>query len=361
MKTITPKQITVALFAVLLLLLAILQVTKSDKAVSEAERRPLAEKPTLSFESVTKGDYFEDYETYLLDQAIFRDAFRSIKAISSRYFFLRGDNNGLYLKNRHLFKIEEMKEESFVKAGEKIEALSEKLSALNCYYTMIPDKQSLSGGVRPSIDLEKAEAVLAETVKGAEYLKIRDLLTLDNYYKTDLHWRQETILPIASYLLDGMNNHAEQYSYTQMTLEGFSGVYRGQSALPIAKETMIYLTASEQLSVTVKDLETGKTLSLYNEDDFKSTDPYTLFLGGPKSLLKLENRALHNGKTLYLFRDSFGSSLAPLLLSGYETIYLIDLRYVDSRYLDLFLTFEEGADVLFLYSTHVLNESNLLR
>ena len=68
-----------------------------------------------------------------------------------------------------------------------------------------------------------------------------------------------------------------------------------------------------------------------------------------------------NGKKLYLFRDSFSSSLAPLLVGGYSEIYLIDIRYVMSDYLDLFLSFEEGQDILFLYSTEVLNNSTMLQ
>jgi hypothetical protein len=80
----------------------------------------------------------------------------------------------------------------------------------------------------------------------------------------------------------------------------------------------------------------------------------------------LENRAFSSEnppRTLYIFRDSFTSSLAPLLAASdaYGKIVLIDLRYIDSRVLDQFVTFEDGSDALFLYSAQILNNSTVLK
>ena len=111
--------------------------------------------------------------------------------------------------------------------------------------------------------------------------------------------------------------------------------------------------------MTEEDIE--KIVPLYNEEAFLSIDPYNLFVGGTASLIQITNPDAKPQKTLYLFRDSFGSSISPLLLCGYSEIILIDLRYIDSRALDFYLTFEKGQDVLFLYSTHILNESAMLR
>ena len=89
-------------------------------------------------------------------------------------------------------------------------------------------------------------------------------------------------------------------------------------------------------------------------------DPYELFLGGPLSLVTLENPNCDNGKELIIFRDSFGSSLIPLLTDQYSKITLIDLRYVQSAMLGKLVDFH-GQDVLFLYSTLILNQSMSLK
>ena len=59
-----------------------------------------------------------------------------------------------------------------------------------------------------------------------------------------------------------------------------------------------------------------------------------------------------------LFRDSFGSSIAPLLIENYRKITLIDLRYINSELLSEYVEFN-NQDVLFLYSGVVLNQNIL--
>ena len=85
-------------------------------------------------------------------------------------------------------------------------------------------------------------------------------------------------------------------------------------------------------------------------------DPYEIFLSGPISLITIENPNAKNGRELILFRDSFGSSIAPLFVEGYSKITLVDIRYLRADYLDKFIEFDD-QDVLFLFSSLVLNNS----
>ena len=89
-------------------------------------------------------------------------------------------------------------------------------------------------------------------------------------------------------------------------------------------------------------------------------DPYEIFLSGAISLLSIHNPRAETKRELVLFRDSFGSSIAPLLVDGYSKVTLIDIRYIDSSYAETMVDFE-NADVLFLYSTSVLNHSETLK
>ena len=49
-----------------------------------------------------------------------------------------------------------------------------------------------------------------------------------------------------------------------------------------------------------------------------------------------------------------------MLLSGYSRITLVDIRYIQPDYLGQFIDFE-NCDVLFLYSSLVLNNSDTLK
>ena len=89
-------------------------------------------------------------------------------------------------------------------------------------------------------------------------------------------------------------------------------------------------------------------------------DPYEMFLSGSLSLITIENPNATTDKELVIFRDSFGSSIAPLLVEGYAKVTLVDIRYVASDLVGRFVDFE-NQDVLFLYSTLVLNNSVTLK
>ena len=81
-----------------------------------------------------------------------------------------------------------------------------------------------------------------------------------------------------------------------------------------------------------------------------------MFLSGSLSLVTIENPLAKEDRRLVIFRDSFGSAIAPLLISGYSEITLADIRYMHPDNLGKFVDFG-GCDVLFLYSTLVLNHS----
>lgn len=95
---------------------------------------------------------------------------------------------------------------------------------------------------------------------------------------------------------------------------------------------------------------------VYDMEKAKDKDAYEMFLSGNQPIITMRDPENAEGKRLILFRDSFGSSIAPLLMSGYSEIVLVDLRYISSDMLGEYVDFE-GADVLFLYSTLMLNNS----
>ena len=92
-----------------------------------------------------------------------------------------------------------------------------------------------------------------------------------------------------------------------------------------------------------------------------SGSPYDIFLSGATALLTLENNSNTSGKELIMFRDSFGSSLAPLLIEKYSKITMVDLRYIGSKYLESVLNLSGNEDVLFIYSNVIINNSFTLK
>lgn len=149
--------------------------------------------------------------------------------------------------------------------------------------------------------------------------------------------------------------------YTEVTLDRpFYGVYSGYAALPLAGETLRYLTNDTIAACRVTNFETGGEGPVYDLEKARGSDPYELFLSGSVSLLTVESPNARTDRELVIFRDSFASSLAPLLLEGYSRVTLVDIRYLSPTQLGRYLTFT-NQDVLFLYSTGVLNNSSTLK
>ena len=124
---------------------------------------------------------------------------------------------------------------------------------------------------------------------------------------------------------------------------------------------MTYLTNDILENVIVTDLEKNEEIKVHEEAYFTNVDPYDVFLGGAKALLKIENPNAASNKQLVVFRDSFGSSMVPLLISEYAEIIVVDIRYVSPSVLPKLVRFRGNCDVLFLYSSSVLNSYGVFR
>ena len=195
-----------------------------------------------------------------------------------------------------------------------------------------------------------------------EIIDIAPLLALEDYYRTDPHWRQERLSAVAQAILEAMGASVpDTTEETLCALTGeFHGSYWGKTTEPLTADVLSYITSPLLDGCTVYDYETDSTGGVY---DFTAAEksPYDLFLGGPKALLRIENPAEDNDRTLIVFRDSFGSSLIPLLAGGYRTVYVVDIRYMATDALSRVTEFPEGADVLLLYSVAVLQNSITLK
>ena len=85
-----------------------------------------------------------------------------------------------------------------------------------------------------------------------------------------------------------------------------------------------------------------------------------MFLAGATPLVTITIQAAASARELVIFRDSYASSLAPLLVGEYRTITLVDIRYMASGLVPQYVDFT-GKDVLFLYSVFVADQSAMLR
>lgn len=325
-----------------------------SKQISEAERRPLAQKPAFSEKFQT------EFESYSLDQFPLRDSFRTLKSLFHTGVLGQRDNNGIYLTNGTAVKQEyPLNRDSVNHAIGRFQRIYDKyLAESRCFYAIVPDKgyylAEESGHL--TMDYDALYAQMAAGLPWAREIDLRPALTGQDYYRTDTHWRQEALIPAAAALCEGLGVTAPKEFTATPVERPFYGVYYGQAALPMEPDTLFLMENDLLNACSVYDYETGKTGSVYDMTKLNSRDLYDVYLSGAKALLTIENPKAETGRELIVFRDSFGSSVVPLLVADYAKITLVDIRYIQPDMLGQFLEFH-GQDVLFLYSTLVLNNS----
>ena len=338
------------------------------RELSESERRKLAQMPAFSAEDILSGKFMTHFEDFSLDQFPLRDSFRRLKALVHYRLLRQGDNNGIYVADGYAAKLEyPLNESSVTGALKKFDHIYETYlqgTDAHIYVSVVPDKGMYLAQQNgyPAMDYRQLFEKVKSGMDWAQFVDISDLLTGSDYYRTDTHWRQERLPGVARRLCTAMGaDFFDEAGLTEETVtRPFYGVYYGQAALPMEPETIRYLTNDEIEACTVYNYENGKTTSVYDMEKLESRDLYDIYLSGAAALLRITNPDGDADRELVVFRDSFGSSLIPLLLKDYGTVTVVDTRYIAADLLGQYLQFDD-QDVLFLYSTLILNSSNVLK
>ena len=346
------------LFTVISLFL--INVIKEDTDISVAERRKLATMPELTTKSLFDGTYFKKFDSYVTDQFVERDAFRKIKIDIE--LSTKGEYNNLYLYDDYII------EEIFPLNSNSINNLTNKINYIkdtylndnsNIYYTIIPDKNYFVNKGNLKLDYNKLQDIMKNNLEYAKYIDMFSLLSLDNYYKTDTHWKQEDLFDVANTIANQMNFDITNNNVVN-TVTNFKGSYAGRLSVTKDIDTIKTISNPSTLNSSVYNYETKKYTDIYDYTKINSLDKYDIYLSGAVPIIDITNNNTSSDKELIVFRDSYGSSLIPLLIEGYKKITVIDIRYISSKILNKYIDFND-QDVLFMYSILTINNSFSIR
>ena len=347
------------LFTVISLFL--INVIKEDTDISVAERRKLATMPELTTKSLFDGTYFKKFDSYVTDQFVERDAFRKIKIDIE--LSTKGEYNNLYLYDDYII------EEIFPLNSNSINNLTNKINYIkdtylidnsNIYYTIIPDKNYFVNNGNLKLDYNKLQDMMKSNLTNLNYINIFDKLTLDNYYKTDTHWKEEDLFNVANTIANQMNFDITNNNNVVNTITTFKGSYAGRLSVTKDIDTIKTISNPSTLNSSVYNYETKKYTDIYDYTKINSLDKYDIYLSGAVPIIDITNNNTSSDKELIVFRDSYGSSLIPLLIEGYKKITVIDIRYISSKILNKYIDFND-QDVLFMYSILTINNSFSIR
>ncbi|MBO7318955.1 MAG: hypothetical protein J6V06_02900, partial [Clostridia bacterium] len=262
---------------------------KPDGEISEWERRKLQQFPELSYQTLMDGKFMKEFESYVNDQFPLRDTFRRLKARVLFDVFNQKDNNGIYVTEGHASEYDgNVTDEKIAVFNDKVNSLYEtyiKNANCNVFYSIVPDKNYFLAEKNgyPAYDYDYMYSQIREGLNDSiKEIVIRDKLTVDKYYTTDTHWKQESIVDIANYIRQQMGMEAVN-DYTEKSAGDFYGVYYGQAALPMDPEDLYFLQNKLLQDCRVYHYDTDDYTAIYDMEKLDSKDLYDVFLSGAKS------------------------------------------------------------------------------
>lgn len=340
-------------FIIFIFTFSLLSFIFQDEVISKFERRKLAQVPKLN------NEFTANLDKYLIDQFPFRKEFINLNSNINRNILQIKDYNDVYVIGDVIYEVNyPLNEKECNNFTKKINYIIEQdLQNANTYYAIIPDKEYFLNDkdyLKIDYKLLKDKITL-----NAKYIDIIDLLNIEDYYRTDIHWKQEKLENVAKTIIEQMGNTYMQIDYNYKENENFYGASYSKAGTNIKPDKLICMQNDYTELAEVKHLEYGYK-NVYDEEKINGIDSYDIYLSGASSYIEITNTKATNNKELIIFRDSFSSSLAPLLIPYYSKITLIDLRYINYDIARSITEFE-NKDILFIYSTQVINNSNLLK
>lgn len=347
-------------FSLMLVVILILNLISKDKDISVSERRKLTSFPKITVNSLFNGTVSTEFDKYVVDQFIYRDNIRENKVKLD--LIIKNNYHDVYKYNDYLIKMEYPLNDGSVNNIVKIiNNISDKyLDSSNKYFVMVPDKNYFVNNGNLKIDYDKLSKMMIQGLDDIKYIDIFDSLSLEDYYYSDSHFKQENIIDTSNVILGGMGINVRDISYNINNIGMFRGVYSYQVPIKIKEDYIRVLSNNYIDNVIVYDNLNNIDINVYDNSKLNSYDLYDVYLGGAKGLITINNNLIDSDKELVVFRDSFGSSLIPLFISYYKKIVVIDTRYISSSILSDYVDFK-GQDVLFLYSVSTINNSYTLK
>ncbi len=354
-----------------LLICFVINLCVRDKEFSDTENRSLAQKPSLTWETVADGSYFSGLTTYFSDQFFARDGWISIKLWEDSLLG-RKEAGGVYLgKNDYLIgqpnEADPEASENLVSAinqfaqrypnaSMQVMAVPMAASVLSDYlpnHAPVPDQlqalQELQGKFSSSIVQLDAVTPLMSHVEE------------EIYYKTDHHWTSlgAYYTFCANSTAMGITGSTSEYDVYTVT-DSFEGTLSSKSGSHSAMDHIeIYApkNSSVEYYVTYPDSQ-DKVCSIFRSDCLEVKDKYTVFFGGNHSIVEIKTTA-NNGKNLLLFKDSYANCFVQFLIPHYENIIMVDPRYYYDN-VDSIMNNQGITDVLFLYCADtILTDTSL--
>ncbi len=352
---------TIAVIFSILCIFMVVDFIQDDRFYSETENRVLTEKPVLSLKEIYQGNFSKNYEDYVSDQFVGRDKWILVKT-KSDILMQKKEINGVYLcKDNYLMEQHKPEDYTAQMEADRLLLLKDLAKRLDARVMLVPTADNILTDKLPEnapyYDETQLLAEVKDLVGEYSYIDVYSALKEHKeeeiYYRTDHHW---TSLG-AYYGYVAWAETVHRYPLVRVpegletVSEDFLGTLHSKINLPVQADSIQYFPDTEKRQVEIT-YDFGRTSDTFYEPEYLNTkNQYGFFLDDNHAFVEIHT-GRHNGRSLFVIKDSYANCVIPMLAQHYENVYVVDLRYFNGRLYDFMGQYgEEGEmDVLVLYN-----------
>lgn len=354
-------------------IMAALYLLLPKSEFSETEKRYLAETPNLTLDSLTSGDFGEDVDTYMADHIPGRDFLVGLNAYVDLYTG-RQVSKDIYVAEGDRL-VEAPVQWDQAQAQKNVTAVNSFAKSIGktVHFMIVPSagwavKDSVIGIADPYNDAALIDRLYGMTDEGVSNVDV--VTVFENaedkaalYYKTDHHWTSLGAYTAYAALMEQLNRACPARDFfTVRTVDGFKGSTHSRAALWLKPgEPLEMWEGSKNLLVTNGENDQVHE-GIFYEERLQEADKYTVYLDGNHSVVCIENPDNAGKGKVLVIRDSYSNCLGGFLAESYETVVLVDLRYLNNQTVSDMEAQYGFDDVLVCYSlSNFLSDNNLFK
>ncbi len=239
-----------------------------------------------------------------------------------------------------------------------LNAYKEKLPNVNVYSMVLPTSSSFYVPDKykdltqsEKEDFDRIAAALQNVTPVDAYSALEAHKNEAIYSRTDHHWQPLGAYYAAEAFAKAANvPFAPLSDYETVTVPNYVGtlyMYTQSATLMDNPEDFVFYRPKTNLEVTQYDTNFNNPVAanlLLDPAPMPNSGYYMVF-GSDERIVHV-NTECKNGRTLVIFKDSYGNALLPVLTSSFENIYLCDIRYFGPNAVE-FVNRVGATDLLF--------------
>ena len=323
------------LFCAILLSGVVTHFVTKDKYFSENEKRNLKQFPTVSWDTIRKGQFGDEIEAYLADQFPGRDGWVTAKTITEKLSGKK-ESGGVYFASDD-YLIEIHKELGGKQMNDNVAALrqlQDKLKSNNVTLRvmLVPTASEVLSDKLPAFapNADQQAVIRYAREQGLNIVDVTEALSKHKseyiYYKTDHHWTS-----LGAYYAYAEWQKAKGLTpdpLSAWTKEQLCDNFRGTTYTKVNYPFAPYdvMDAYYKKTNHKVDYNSGNyvTDSIYERKFLNGTDQYATYLNSNQATTVVSGEG--KGKCLIL-KDSYANCFSQFCIDDYEETHVIDMRF----------------------------------